>query len=154
MSARRFTLAQARIIFRNGQSISFRASAFSEQSPKGRDLIDMKLSDEDLQCLLSTRSSVHPIRIGCELLLEPYYSNQFACQFGFDQSVPANNLSFAVSLGRQRNVMDLTRAVATLYKRDIGAKFFIPNVYFEGLCTWSYCNWWVRFSTPYLSQSV
>ena len=95
MSARRFTLAQARSIFRNGQSISFRASAFSEQSQKGRDLIDMKLSDEDFKFLLSTRSSVLPIRIGSEILLEPYYPNRFARQFGFDQSVPANNLSFA-----------------------------------------------------------
>jgi len=51
-------------------------------------------------------------------------------------------------------MLDLAREVATLYKRDTGAKFFIPNVYFEGLCTWSYCNWWVRSSTPYLSQSV
>jgi len=151
MSARRFTLAQARSIFRNGQSISFRTSAFSEQSPKGRDLIDMKLSDEDFKFLLSTRSSILPIRIGSELLLEPDYPNQFSHEFAFDQSVLANNLSFAVPLRRQRNMMDLARAVATLYKRDIGARFFVPNVYFEGLCTWSYCNRWVRSNTPYLS---
>jgi len=114
----------------------------------------MKLSDEYFKFLLSTRSSVLPIRIGSELLLEPYYPNRFARQFGFDQSVPANNLSFTISLRCQRNMTDLARAVATLYKRDTGAKFFIPNVYFEGLCIWSYCNWWVRSNTPYLSQSV
>ncbi|KAJ8436511.1 hypothetical protein Cgig2_003209 [Carnegiea gigantea] len=40
MSAKWYTLSEARSIFRNGQSISFRASAFSEQSPKGRDLLN------------------------------------------------------------------------------------------------------------------
>jgi len=67
----------------------------------------MKLSDEDFKFLLSIRSSVLPIRIGSELLLEPYYPNQFARQFGFDQGVPANTLSFTVSLRQQRNMMDL-----------------------------------------------
>ena len=78
MSAKRYKLAQARSVFRNWQSISFRASAFCEQSPKGRDLVDMKVSDEDLKFLLSIRSSVLPIRVGSELLLEPYYPNRFA----------------------------------------------------------------------------
>jgi len=50
--------------------------------------------------------------------------------------------------------MDLAQAVATLYRHDAGAKLYITNVYLEGLCPWSYCNWWVRSSTPYLSQSV
>jgi len=59
--ARRFTLAQARSIFINGESISFGASAFLEQSQKGRDLIDIKLLDEDFKFLLFTRSSVLPI---------------------------------------------------------------------------------------------
>ena len=51
--------------------MSFRARAFCEQSPKGRDLVDMKLSDKDLKFLLSIRSSVVHIRVGSELLLEP-----------------------------------------------------------------------------------
>jgi len=51
-------------------------------------------------------------------------------------------------------MIDIAQVVATFYKRDTGAKFYIPNVYFEGLCTWSYCNWWVRSSTLYLSQSI
>jgi len=114
----------------------------------------MKLLDEDFKFLLSTRSSVLPIRIGSKLLLEPYYLNRFARQFGFDQSVPANNLSFAASFRQQRSIMELAQTVATLYRCDTGAKFFSPNVYFEGLCTWSYYNWWVRSSTPYLSQSM
>ena len=152
MSAKRYTLAQARSIFRNGQSISFRASACGEQSPKGQDLVDMKLSDEDLKFLLSIRSFVLPLRVGSELLLEPYYPNRFARQLGFDQGVPANNLTFTVSLRQKRNMMDLAQTVVTFYRH--GAKFYIPNVYFEGFCTWSYCSWWVRSSTPYLSQSV
>jgi len=61
MSTKRFTLAQARSIFRNGQSVSFRASTFWEQSPKGWDLVDMKLSDADFKFLLSIRAFVLPI---------------------------------------------------------------------------------------------
>ncbi|KAJ8432496.1 hypothetical protein Cgig2_003573 [Carnegiea gigantea] len=49
MSAKQLSLAQARSTFRNGQSVSFRASAFLEQSPNGWDLVDMKLSDEDFK---------------------------------------------------------------------------------------------------------
>ncbi|KAJ8421595.1 hypothetical protein Cgig2_020963 [Carnegiea gigantea] len=75
-------------------------------------------------------------------------------KFGFDQGVPANTLSFVVSLRKQRNTMDLAQAVATLYRDGTGAKLYIPNVYLKGLCTWNYYNWWARSSTPYLSQSV
>ncbi|KAJ8421341.1 hypothetical protein Cgig2_007198 [Carnegiea gigantea] len=53
MPAKRFSLAQAKSIFRNGQSVTFHASAFLEQSPKGQDLVDMKLSDEGFNFLLS-----------------------------------------------------------------------------------------------------
>jgi len=63
-------------------------------------------------------------------------------------------LSFAVSLRQKRNMVDLAQVVATLYRHDTSAKFYIANVYFEGPYTWSYYNWWVRSSTPYLSQSV
>ena len=76
-------------------------------SPKGRDLVDVKISDEDFKFLPSIRSFVLPIRIGSELLLEPYYPNQFTRQFGFHQGVPTNNLSLAVSLRQQRNMMGL-----------------------------------------------
>ena len=52
-------------------------------------MIDMGLSDGDgdgdSKFLLSIRSAVLPIRVGAELLLEPYYPNRFARQFGFDQ---------------------------------------------------------------------
>ena len=98
----------------------------------------MKLSDEDLKFLLSIRSSVLPIRVGSELLLEPYHPNQLARQFGFDEGVLANNLSFTVSPRQKRNMTDLAQMVLTFYRHDTGAKFYIPNVYFEGLCTWSY----------------
>ena len=101
----------------------------------------MKLSDEDFKFLLSIRSSVLPVRIGSELVLEPYYPNRFTCQFGFDQGVTANTLSFAVSLRQQRNMMDLAQVVATFNRGDTSTKFYISNVYFEELCTWSYCNW-------------
>ncbi|KAJ8428041.1 LOW QUALITY PROTEIN: hypothetical protein Cgig2_007618 [Carnegiea gigantea] len=64
-----YVVAQARSIFRNRQSISFRAGAFWEQSPKGQDFVNMKLSDENIKFLLSIRSSVLPMRIGLELLV-------------------------------------------------------------------------------------
>ncbi|KAJ8425068.1 LOW QUALITY PROTEIN: hypothetical protein Cgig2_004292 [Carnegiea gigantea] len=101
MSAKRYTVAQARIILETGNpSLFVKANFWSSQ----RDILDMKLSDEDFKFLLSTRSFVLLIRIGSELLLEPHYPNRFARQFRFDQDVPVNMLSFA--------------AVAALYRRD------------------------------------
>ncbi|KAJ8443572.1 hypothetical protein Cgig2_020659 [Carnegiea gigantea] len=52
--AKRFSLAQARSIFRSGQSISFRASVFWEQPPEGFEITHMKdnlkeLSSETLR---------------------------------------------------------------------------------------------------------
>jgi len=58
----------------------------------------MGLPNEDCKFLLSIRSSVFPIRVGAELILEPYYPNRFARQFGFDQGVPSNRLSFIRAL--------------------------------------------------------
>jgi len=58
----------------------------------------MGFPEEDSKFLLSIRSTVLPIRVGAELILEPYYSNQFARQFSFDQGVPSNRLSFIRAL--------------------------------------------------------
>ncbi|KAJ8441660.1 hypothetical protein Cgig2_019047 [Carnegiea gigantea] len=90
-------LRAIRSISRNGRSISFRASAFWKQSPKGRDYVDMKLSDEDFKFLLSIRSFELPVRIGSELLTESYYPNRFAYQFGFDQVEEAFNVAEIVA---------------------------------------------------------
>ncbi|KAJ8431210.1 hypothetical protein Cgig2_020321 [Carnegiea gigantea] len=72
----------------------------------------MGLPEEDSKFLLSTRSAVLPVRVGAELLLEPYYPNQFARQFGFDQGGPSNHLSFFRALRQQRSIIDLALAHA------------------------------------------
>ena len=50
--------------------------------------------------------------------------------------------------------MDLAQAYANLQRRDTGVKFYVPPSYYEGVCSWDYCSWWTKISTPYLSQSV
>jgi len=50
--------------------------------------------------------------------------------------------------------MDLAQAHTDLQRRDTGAKFYVPPSYYEGVCSWDYCSWWTKISTPYLSQSV
>ena len=64
--------------------ISLRVSSYRDDSRNGRDVIDMGLLDENFKFLLSIRSSVLPVRVEAELILEPYYPNRFAHQFGFD----------------------------------------------------------------------
>jgi len=90
----KLSLAQARHVFRDGRYLSLRVSPYRDDSHNGRDVIDLGLPDKDFKFLLSIRSSVLPIRVGAELILEPYYPNRFARQFGFDQQVPSNRLSF------------------------------------------------------------
>jgi len=88
------------------------------------------------------------------MILEPYYPNRFARQFGFDQEVPSNCLSFMKALRQQRSIMDLAKVYVHLQRTDTGAKFYVPPSYYEGVCSWDYCRWWTRISTPYLSQYV
>ncbi|KAJ8430352.1 hypothetical protein Cgig2_020422 [Carnegiea gigantea] len=57
-----------------------------KDSHNGRDMIDMGLLEEDFKFLLSIQSSIVPLRVGAELILEPFYLN--------DQGVPSNRLSF------------------------------------------------------------
>ena len=72
---RELSLPQARHVFRDVRYLSLRASSYGEDSHNGRDVIDMGLLDEDLKFLLSIRSAVLPVRVGAELILEPYYPN-------------------------------------------------------------------------------
>ncbi|KAJ8424439.1 hypothetical protein Cgig2_003897 [Carnegiea gigantea] len=119
---RKLSLPQARHIFRDGRYLSLRASSYREDSRNGRDVIDMGLPEEDSKFLLSIRSAVHPVRVGAELILEPYYPNRFVRQFGFDQGVSSNRLSFIRALRQQRSMMDLAQAHANLQRRDTGVK--------------------------------
>ncbi|KAJ8433640.1 hypothetical protein Cgig2_026820 [Carnegiea gigantea] len=103
---------QARHIFRDGRYLSLRASSYREDSRNGRD---------------SIRSAALPVRVGAELILEPYYPNRFAHQFGFDQGVPSNLLGFIRALRQQRSVMNLAQAHADLQRRDTRAKEFLAS---------------------------
>ncbi|KAJ8439281.1 hypothetical protein Cgig2_016829 [Carnegiea gigantea] len=120
------SLSQARHMFRDQQFVYLRVNTFLEDSRTGRDLIDMGLSNDDFRYLLFIRSSVLPIRVASELILEPYYPNRFAHQFGFDQGVPSNNLNFSRHLRQRRNVMDLAQAFTIFCARDTRARFRIP----------------------------
>ncbi|KAJ8439010.1 hypothetical protein Cgig2_028456 [Carnegiea gigantea] len=128
----KLSLPQARHIFRDGRYLSLRASSYREDSRNGRDVIDMGLSKEDSKFVLSIRSAVLPVRVGAELILEPYYPNRFARQFGFDQGVLPNRLSFIRALRQQRSTMDLAQAHADLQRQDTGVKFYVPPSYYEG----------------------
>ena len=113
----------------------------------------MGLTEEDSKFLLSIRSAILPVCVEAELLLEPYNPNRFAHRFRFDQGIPSNRLGFirALRQATTRNIMDLAQAHANLQRRDTGAKFYVPPSYYEGVCSWDYCSWWTKISTPYLS---
>ena len=104
-------------------------------------MIDMGLPEEDSKFFLSIRSVIVPVRVGAELILEPYYPNQFAPQFSFNQGVPSNHLSFIRALRQQRSMIDLAQAHTDLQRRDTRAKFYVPSSYYEGVCYWDCCSW-------------
>jgi len=64
----------------------------------GGTVIDMGLLEEGSKFLLSIQSAVLPVCVRAELLLEPYYPNRFAYEFGLDQGVPSNRLCFIRAL--------------------------------------------------------
>ncbi|KAJ8431974.1 hypothetical protein Cgig2_027000 [Carnegiea gigantea] len=68
-----------------GDIFFLKASSYHDDSHNGRDIIDMGLPDEDFKFLFSIWSSILP-------------PNQLAYQFGFDQGVPSNRLSFIRAL--------------------------------------------------------
>ena len=99
---------------------------------------------QDFKFLLFIRSSILPVRVGAELLLEPYYPNWFARQFAFNQGVPSNRLSIIRALRQQRSILDLVQAHANLLRRDTGSKVYVPSFYYKGVCSWYYCSWWMN----------
>jgi len=112
----KLSLPQARHIFRDGRYLSLRASSYRENSRNGQEVIDMGLPEEDSKFLSFIRSAVLPVRVGAELILELYYPNRFARQFGFVQGVPSNRLTFIRALRQQRRVMDLAQAHADIQR--------------------------------------
>ena len=142
------------MLFRDRRYLSLRVSSSPDDCRSGRDVIEMGLPYENFKFLLSIRSFVLPVHVRAEMILEPYYPNRFARQFGFDQEVPSNCLSFMKALRQQQSIMDLAQAYVHLQRTDTGAKFYVPPSYYEGVCSWDYYRWWTRISTPYLSQYV
>lgn len=100
------------------------------------------------------RSLLLPVRMGRDLWLEPYYPNRFARQFGLDQGVLVNKLSFGLAKRQRCCIEDLARAQSTLLQTNTGVRFYIPRSTYEGVCTYTYCRWWMRACTPYLGLSV
>ena len=80
----KLSLPQARHVFRNGKYLSLKSSSHREDFRNGRDVIDMRLPNEDFKFLWFIWSFVLLVRVRAELLLKPYYPNRFARQFGFD----------------------------------------------------------------------
>ncbi|XP_024164823.1 uncharacterized protein LOC112171937 [Rosa chinensis] len=141
------------MVFRDNKSVIYRPHAFLET--EGCFLLDDEtLSDERFEFLFGLRSACLPVRVDGQLILEPYYPNRFARQFGYDQSVPSNRLSFSVSKRKQCFVEDLARAQSILYRRNTTAQIYIPRSTREGECTWWYCKWWLKACIPYLGLSV
>ncbi|KAJ8425999.1 hypothetical protein Cgig2_006249 [Carnegiea gigantea] len=93
----------------------------------------MGLPEEDSKFLISIRSTVLPVRVWAELILEPYYPNRFSRQFGFDKGVLSNRSNFIKALRQQRSMMDLEQAHADLQRWDTGAKFYVPPSHYEGV---------------------
>ncbi|XP_024177801.1 uncharacterized protein LOC112183675 [Rosa chinensis] len=153
IQGRSLSITEARMVFRTNKSVVHRP--ISVACEKDRFLLDDdKLPDVLFEVLVCMRSAVLPVRVGESLFLEPYYPNRFARQFGLDQSVPSNKLTFSVSKRQQCGVEDLLRAQTILYRKNTTSRFFIPRSSRSGQCTWWYCRWWSRACTPYLGLSV
>ncbi|CAB4272007.1 unnamed protein product [Prunus armeniaca] len=96
----------------------YRPSAFDEQD--GLTFMDdEKLSDGRFEMLVCMRTSKLPIRVDNKLWLEPYHPNRFARQFGFDQGVPSDKLSFGISKRSHCNVEDLFKAQTSLLRKTL-----------------------------------
>ncbi|KAI5326739.1 hypothetical protein L3X38_035813 [Prunus dulcis] len=112
------------------------------------------LADDAFEFLVCMRSALLPVRLGGDLWLEPYYPNRFARQFGFDQGVPENKLSFSVCERQRCGIEKLARAQAILLRKDTTARFYIPRSTRIGECSWWYCRWWMTTCAPYMGFSV
>ncbi|KAL6286893.1 hypothetical protein ACE6H2_011283 [Prunus campanulata] len=146
-------ISKARVIFRSDTSMRYRPSAFDEQD--GLTFMDdEKLSDDRFEILVCMRTSKLPIRVDNKLWLEPYYPNRFARQFGFDQSVPSDKLSFGIAKRSHCNVEDLFRAQTSLLRRNTSVLLYIPRSTRMGQCTYWYCRWWMGYTASYLGLSV
>ncbi|CAL2239507.1 unnamed protein product [Prunus armeniaca] len=95
-----------------------------------------------------------PVRVDNKLWLEPYYPNRFTRQFGFDQGVPSDKLSFGNAKRSHCIVEDFFRAQTSLLRRNTSVLFYILRSTRMGQCTYWYCRWWMGYTTSYLGLSV
>ncbi|CAL9026469.1 unnamed protein product [Prunus brigantina] len=152
IEAKNVTPTQARIVFRSDSAV-YRPSVFLAH--EDYTLLDTEtLADDIFEYLICMRSALLPVRVGGDLWLEPYYPNRFARQFGFDQGVPANRLSFSVCERQRCGIEKLARAQATLLRKNTTARFYIPRSTRIGECSWWYCRWWMAACAPYMCFSV
>ena len=150
---REVSISHARFIFRSDKSIIYRPTAFVEE--KGISLMDNEdLSDDHLGFLVCIRTAKLPVRVGEHRWIEPYFPNRFARQFGYDQGVPANKLTFGVSSRRNCSFGDMFEAQAMLSRRNTGSLFYVPRSTYQGTCTYWYCKWWRTSSATYLGTSL
>ncbi|CAL2239489.1 unnamed protein product [Prunus armeniaca] len=91
-----------------------------------------------------------PVRVDNKLWLEPYYPNRFTRQFGFDQGVPSDKLSFGNAKRSHCIVEDFFRAQTSLLRRNTSVLFYILRSTRMGQCTYWYCRWWMGYTTSYL----
>ena len=112
------------------------------------------LSDDHLGFLVCIRTAKLPVRIGEHRWIEPYFPNRFARQFGYDQGVPANKLTFGVSSRRNCSFGDMFEAQAMLSRWNTGSLFYVPCSTYQGTCTYWYCKWWRTSSATYLGTSL
>ncbi|CAL8112450.1 unnamed protein product [Prunus armeniaca] len=95
-----------------------------------------------------------PVRVDNKLWLEPYYPNRFTRQFGFDQGVPSDKLSFGNAKRSHCIVEDFFRAQTSLLRRNTSVLFYILRSTRMGQCTYWYCRWWMGYTTSYLANDM
>ncbi|CAN6551506.1 unnamed protein product [Malus baccata var. baccata] len=130
---REVSISHARFIFR------------SEKYRKGCFVMDNEdLYDDHFELLVYVCITKVSVKIGEHLWIEPYFTNRFTHQFGFNQGVPANKLAFRISSRQNCNVEDM----------NIESLFYVPRSTHQGTCTYWYCKWWRTSCATYLRTSL
>ncbi|CAN6726336.1 unnamed protein product [Malus baccata var. baccata] len=105
---REVSISHARFIFR------------SEKYRKGCFVMDNEdLYDNHFELLVYVCTTKVSVKIGEHLWIEPYFTNRFTHQFGFNQGVPANKLAFRISSRQNCNVEDMFKAGGGLLVQHI-----------------------------------
>ncbi|EXC22602.1 Alcohol dehydrogenase-like 6 [Morus notabilis] len=95
----KITMTGSRHIIRGEQYVCYRPYSYHEERDTDY-LDDEDLTDKKFKLLLSMRVALLPMRVGDATFVEPYYTNRFTCQFGFDQGIPSDKFRFTVDAKR------------------------------------------------------